>query len=140
MSRHLPEPLTIKLPSVTESVAKLMDQISTMLDHLGLPDNLAFDVKLACEEAIVNAVEHGNQCDSSKMVHLECSVENDVMKVVVRDEGEGFDPAALPDPTEPENILREDGRGVFLIRRLVDEVRFNEKGNEITIIKRLPPA
>ncbi|MFO7899099.1 MAG: ATP-binding protein [Planctomycetota bacterium] len=140
MDKRSPETLMMKLPSVPESVTELTDRISAMLERLRLPEDAAFDVKLACQEAIVNAVEHGNQCDETKLVRVHCRVEGDTITVTVRDEGEGFDPCEVADPTAPQNILRENGRGIFLIRSLADEVHFNEKGNEITIVKRLPPA
>jgi len=89
------------------------------------------------QEAVVNAVEHGNECDESKQVHVTCRIGADAVVITVSDEGLGFDPAQVPDPTLPENILREHGRGLFLMRSLCDEIRYNAKGNEITIVKKL---
>ena len=101
-----------------------------------------FDLRLAAQEAVVNAVEHGNRGDERKKVYVRCHVNGDSLVVTVRDEGDGFDPGQVPDPTLPENILKEHGRGIFLMRNLCDEVRYSPRGNEVTLIKKLccPPG
>jgi len=129
--------VTFDLQSHRDSVNEVADRLSRFFDKLGWPDDAVFDVKLAAQEAVVNAVEHGNGSDSTKLVHISCETAGDAVTLVVSDEGNGFNPAAVPDPTLPENILREHGRGLFLMRNLCDEVFYNEKGNEITIIKRI---
>lgn len=83
-----------------------------------------FNLIVATMEAVTNAVEHGNQADPSKPVDLWVEVSNDAITVHVRDYGSGFDPTELPDPRMRENLLREGGRGVFLMRALVDRVEF----------------
>ena len=130
--------LVIDLHSTRDSVNQVTDVLSEACEKLDLPEEAAFDIKLAVQEAVVNAVEHGNRCDENKMVHVSFEAGSDAVTVVVRDEGEGFDPCCIPDPTLPENILREHGRGIFLMRNLCDEIRYNGKGNEITIVKKLP--
>ena len=130
--------LMMEFQSTRDSITEVVQKLSAALDELGLPDDAVFDIKLAAQEAVVNAVEHGNNCDESKTVRVCCEADEDCITVAVRDEGDGFDPAQVPDPTLPENILRESGRGIFLIRNLCDEVRFNEKGNEVTMVKRIP--
>lgn len=86
-------------------------------------------------EAVTNAVEHGNQSDPSKTVDLWVEVSDDAIRVHVRDYGGGFDPSDLPDPRMRENLLREGGRGVFLMRALVDHVEFVQRqpGTEVII-------
>ena len=121
-------------------------------------------VGTALHEALVNAREHGNlelsstlreQDDGSyhklvkqrseelpfreRAVHVQAHFTREQATISIRDEGPGFDPADLPDPTDPENLARASGRGLFLIRTFMDHVTFNERGNEITMIKRRTP-
>lgn len=93
----------------------------------------AFRLRVALGEAVSNAILYGNREDPSRRVRLEGRVERDVVRVTVADEGEGFDPVAVPDPTTGGRRERSSGRGLFLMRRLADEVRHNERGNEVTV-------
>src|SRR5262249_43293465 len=93
------------------------------------------DLRLALEEAIVNAVKHGNGYDPAKRVQVRYSVSAERVLAEVEDQGTGFDPARVPDPTAPENLERSCGRGLFLIRAYVTWVRYNERGNCITLCK-----
>lgn len=129
--------LCFDLRSTREGINQITDQLSRFFEQAHLGDQATFDLKLAAQEAVVNAVEHGNECDESKQVHVTCRIGADAVVITVSDEGLGFDPAQVPDPTLPENILREHGRGLFLMRSLCDEIRYNAKGNEITIVKKL---
>jgi serine/threonine-protein kinase RsbW len=130
--------VTIELPSTRDCIAEVTERVSGLFDSRHLPEETVFDMKLAVQEAVANAIEHGNDCDPDKTVRVECEVTDDALVVRVRDEGPGFDPASVPDPTLPQNILRENGRGIFLMQNLCDEVRYNERGNEVTIVKKLP--
>ena len=129
---------------------------------MGLCDEAErMQVGVALTEAMNNALEHGNlEVDSSvretnlegyfdliqersatapwceRRIQVEAKLNRDSARFVIRDEGPGFDPADLPDPTNPENLARASGRGLFLIRTFMDQVSFNERGNEITMIKR----
>lgn len=80
-------------------------------------------------EAVNNAIIHGNKSDQTKFVEIELKMTNGSLKVVVQDEGAGFKHIDVPDPTQPENILKTSGRGVFLMKKLADEIEFNKKGN-----------
>lgn len=95
-----------------------------------VPETLADRVILAISEAATNAMKHGNGYDATKQVEIELSVKDDKLEVwaIVEDEGAGFDPDALPNPLDTENLLKASGRGVFLIRNLADEVHFEEQG------------
>ena len=130
--------LMLHVHSTRESVSQVTDALAKTLEKADLPEEVAFDVKLAVQEAVINAVEHGNESDPTRMVHVTCECGDGAVTAVVRDEGEGFDPAGVLDPTLPENVLREHCRGIFLIRNLCDEVRFNKKGNQVTIVKKIP--
>jgi len=131
---------TLELCSSRDNIAQVSALLSEALEKLNLPGETMFDLKLAATEAVVNAVEHGNKYDERKMIHVSCEARNGAVIISVRDEGDGFDPAGVPDPTLPENILKEHGRGIFLMRNLCDDVRYNAKGNEVTIVKKIPKA
>lgn len=91
---------------------------------------------LALTEAVNNAIVHGNKSDISKKVILEFSVTDSKIKIDITDEGEGFDIDKIPDPTLPENLLRENGRGIYIIKHFVDEMYYTKtkEGNSITLI------
>jgi len=125
-----------ELDSNRDSVTLVGQMLSSAFCESELPEDVRFDVRLAAQEAIVNAVEHGNHCDERKKIRIRCDVKDGSVIVVVRDEGDGFDPVTVPDPTLPENVLKEHGRGIFLMRNLCDEVRYSPQGNEVTLIKK----
>ena len=130
--------ITFDLHSTPDSVKRATGMLSGFFDKLSLPEEGSFDINLAVQEAVVNAAEHGNGYDRGKQVHVSCEVADGRITVVVGDEGPGFNPDSVPDPTLPQNILEEAGRGIFLMRNLCDEIRFNDKGNQVTMIKKLP--
>jgi len=90
-----------------------------------------FAIRLALEEALTNAFKHGNKGDPTKAVHLNCDVQPDVVTIDVRDEGSGFDPDAVPDPTESENLEIPSGRGLTLMRAYMTEVLILPPGNRV---------
>ncbi len=98
-------------------------------------DRDLFALKLAVDEAINNAVRHGNRSDSSKQIHIKYRVTPRRCDVVIADEGNGFNPAAVPDPTTEQNIEQTSGRGLLLMRAFMSSVVFNETGNAITLTK-----
>ncbi|MCS6883873.1 MAG: ATP-binding protein [Acidobacteriota bacterium] len=91
---------------------------------------------VALDEAIANAIKHGNKCDPDKKVYITAQITRHEATFTIRDEGEGFDFRSLPNPTDPDYILRPCGRGVMLIYHIMDEVRYNTRGNQIVMIKR----
>jgi serine/threonine-protein kinase RsbW len=99
-------------------------------------DNLA----VAVAEALSNAAVHGNKLRAGSSVGVTVTVTAESVAVEVRDEGPGFDAGGVADPTEPGRLLVPGGRGVFLMRRLVDDVRFNERGNTVVLVVRRPDA
>ncbi|MFH1798212.1 MAG: ATP-binding protein [Candidatus Omnitrophota bacterium] len=94
-----------------------------------------FDLQVAFEEVLRNAIVHGNKSNLSKRVIVEVELVGDTVKACIEDEGKGFDPEILPDPTHEENLLKENGRGVFLVKNLMDEVRYEAGGRIVTIVK-----
>lgn len=89
------------------------------------------NILIAVTEAVNNAINHGNRQNPEKKVHLEFIDRGDRLSFSVKDEGEGFDHEALPDPTDPENLEKISGRGVFLMKHLADEVEFSENGTKV---------
>ena len=100
------------------------------------PRRLSFNLRTALAEALSNAIVYGNRRDPAKTVHVRVVVAEEHIEVHVRDSGEGFDPSGVRDPTLPENREREDGRGLFVLKHLVDDVRFNAKGNAVCLTLR----
>ena len=88
-------------------------------------------------EAVINAILHGNKKDPAKQVHVDFELNDEALRIKIADEGAGLDPDTVPDPLAPENILRSSGRGIFLMRAIMDEVHFHQlnPGTEIELIK-----
>ena len=125
-----------------ESVGEVEAAADKLATEAGLDEDQRFHIAMAVREAAINAVLHGNEYDSSRQI--EVSLENTGSDLIftIADQGHGFDPDNLPDPLAPENLLRGTGRGIFLIRSLMDEVHFRplHPGTELTLIKHLAPA
>jgi serine/threonine-protein kinase RsbW len=122
-----------------ESVSEVEAAADRLATEAGLDEDQRFHIAMAVREAAINAVLHGNEYDPSR--HIEVSFENTGNNLVftIADLGHGFDPERLPDPLAAENLLRGTGRGIFLIRSLMDEVHFRQlhPGTELTLIKHL---
>jgi serine/threonine-protein kinase RsbW len=131
-----PEPLTeVVIPSDPVEARRVQDAIEQLLrdNHVGERD--LFGIKLALEEALVNAIKHGNQMDRSRQVHIAYRVSPERFDIHIRDEGPGFDPADVPDPTAVENLERPCGRGLWLMRHYMTEVAFRGRGNDVQMSK-----
>lgn len=123
------------IPSDLAEGRRVQDDIEAALHAAGYGDQDVFYIKLAMEEALVNAIKHGNQLDPAKRVFVSYTVGPDRFDVKIADEGPGFDPGEVPDPTLPENIDRPCGRGLFLIRRFMTDVTYHGRGNVVTMSK-----
>ena len=124
--------LVLGVPSDVARVGEAVRLVTRHVESHGVdPQIVRFNLHVALGEALVNAILHGNGSDPSKQVAVRVVCAHAAIEVEVRDGGAGFDPAAVPDPTTPDGIAAPGGRGIFLIRQLVDDVRFNEKGNAI---------
>jgi len=124
------------MPADSEAIAAVVDTISETLARLEVPEQKRFEVALAVQEALANAVVHGCGNDPSKQVR--CRLQSDPrgrIVIIVTDPGPGFSPDLLPDPNRRENVYADHGRGVYLIRQLMDEVHFEHSGNEIRMWK-----
>jgi len=127
---------TWTIPSTNAAAAEVQQAIVHAIEQQGYHREAIFAVRLALDEALVNAVKHGNQHDPDKTVHVEFSIDQDRMVIQIEDQGPGFEPEDLPDPTAAENLSRPNGRGVMLMRAYMTEVDFNERGNRVILTKR----
>lgn len=123
-------------PSNPDYIGEIVYQIALSAVAVGFAEiDLDNNVKLALVEAITNGMEHGNQWNDDLSIQVESTITRNLLEVTIRDQGPGFDPAQLPDPTSPEQLLCERGRGIFLIRSIMDEVIFTPPNNVVTIRK-----
>ena len=123
------------LASIEEAVDFVMERCSGCGDD---SRRLRLNLRVGLSEALANAMLYGNARDPSKRVKLEVAIQGSTITARVTDEGSGFNPYRIPDPTCPANLLRAEGRGIFLMRKLLDEVYFNDRGNSVTLVLRLP--
>jgi len=123
------------LPSVPESRETVERAVMEALERRGCNEEVLFAVRLALEEAIVNAIRHGNKSDPNKKIYVSYLIEDARITISVEDEGPGFDLDSVPDPTAEENLEADHGRGILLMRVYMDEVVYNEKGNKVTLTK-----
>jgi len=114
---------------------QVQERIIAAMEHCQYSDKDVFGMRLALEEALVNAIKHGNGMDPNKQVHVSCQVDEKEARVTIRDEGEGFDPADVPDPTDDDNLEKPGGRGIMLMRAFMTEVSYSEDGNEVLLVK-----
>ena len=129
--------ISIRVPTALDVIEEAVDLIARHCLACGLPVRAArFNLRVALCEALSNAIVYGNALDPHKDVDVEAIVSEETLQVHVQDEGDGFDPTRVPDPTTPDRLREETGRGLFLIRQLVDEVHFNDRGNAICMIMR----
>ena len=123
------------IPSDTAEARRVQEQIERLLKIHQFGERAVFGIRLAVEEALVNAIKHGNQMDSSRKVRVAFQVSQEKFEVLIADEGEGFDPCEVPDPTAPENLERPCGRGIMLMRHYMTTVAYNERGNMVSMSK-----
>jgi serine/threonine-protein kinase RsbW len=131
---------TLVVPNDLRSVKEPEARILAELERCGYSKDAVFAVKLAYEEAVTNAVKHGNCNDPSKHVHIRYYVDAHRVVIMVRDEGCGFCPDEVPDPTADENLERPSGRGIMLMSAYMTKVVFSPAGNEVWMLKENPSA
>ena len=128
--------ISFKIPSEIKYIKKTSSRILKDLSSFA-DESTLFDIRLCVEEAVRNAIVHGNHCDKKLSVKIAYWVEGAKLVIDIEDEGKGFDYKSLPDPTDTEHIMRNSGRGVYLIHHLMDEVDYNDKGNRVSMIRYL---
>jgi serine/threonine-protein kinase RsbW len=136
MSTPLPDgSLELTIPSDLGEARNLQELIENQLRTCEYEDKEIFGIRLALEEAIVNAIKHGNRMDDGKKVHVRFFVSSERFEIGITDEGPGYDPDSLPDPLSEENLERPCGRGLFLMRHYMTEVTVHPPGNRLTMSK-----
>ncbi len=125
----------VTIPSDAAEARRVQDEIEQHLQSRHVSEHDIFSIKLALEEALVNAIKHGNQMDRTKKVYISYQIFADRFDVQISDDGNGFDPSDVPDPTAFENLERPCGRGLMLMRHYMSDVAFNERGNGVTMSK-----
>ena len=125
------------IPGTVEAIPQVVDQVMGVVREMGCAADSEFEIEVAINEALANAVEHGCGHDPAKQISItvECDPRQGML-IIVRDPGEGFDPVTIPNPVVGERIYADHGRGIFLINELMDEVRYEKGGTEIWMRKR----
>jgi len=125
----------VVIPSDAAEARRVQEHIEQLLQTAPFQDRDLFSIKLALEEALVNAIKHGNQYDRDKKVEITYAMLADRFVIHITDEGEGFNPEDVPDPTAFENLERPCGRGLMLMKYYMSEVHYNARGNSVTMAK-----
>ncbi len=126
----------IVIPSDLASAKEPEQAILAEAADQGFSEDSIFAIKLTLEEAITNAIKHGNKCDRSKTVTVRYAVDSVEVVIYIQDEGAGFDPQGVPDPTVPERLSLPNGRGILLMKAYMSEVTYRRNGTEIFLRKR----
>lgn len=133
------ETTELRFPSSIEAVNEAAAAVAEFLNRLGIGEDIAFGVDMAVREAVTNAVVHGNKLDDAKEVELRLRNTPEVFEISVHDQGSGFNPNEVPDPTTEENLLKTSGRGIFFMRNFMDEVDWladPKGGTSVRMIKK----
>ena len=128
---------TIKIESAIGNLRVVENTIDELTSEAGISQDSYGKILIGTLEAVNNAIVHGNKSDIQKFVIVNFGMENSNLMVTVTDEGKGFKPSEIPDPTRPENIELLAGRGVFLMSKLADDIKFNSIGNSVTMTFKL---
>lgn len=134
--QNLHEKIEFELPSTISTMHAVLDYLMKRVEKLGVINPEQSNLFIALDEAFVNAVKHGNKFDANKLVRICAEVSVKEARFTVEDEGDGFDVNAIPDPLDPANLFKTSGRGVLFIYNIMDEVKYNERGNRLTMVKK----
>ena len=136
MVQNWREKIEFEVPSFISLMHTILDYLLRRVEKNGVINSESSNLFVALDEAFVNAVKHGNKFDTTKLVRISAEVSNKEARFTVEDEGDGFNIAEIPDPTDTENLFKASGRGVLIIHNVMDEVRYNERGNRLEMIKK----
>lgn len=134
--QDLHEKIEFELPSSISMMHSVLDYLMKRVEKLGVIKSEQSNLFVALDEAFVNAVKHGNKFDAGKLIRITAEVSKQEARFTIEDEGEGFDVNSIPDPLDPQNLFKTSGRGVLFIYNIMDEVKYNERGNRLTMVKR----
>lgn len=123
------------IPSEISAAQQLQERVIRTLEDFDYSARDIFCIRLAIEEAVTNAIKHGNKRDASKNVFVRCQVDDSRVHLVVEDEGPGFSLDEVPDPTADENLDKPSGRGIRLMQSFLTSVEYNSRGNRVTLVK-----
>lgn len=126
---------TETIPSELQAAERIQERIISVLEGFEYPMRDVFGMRLALEEAIVNAIKHGNKMDPKKTVSIKCEIDSNRVCVQIEDQGPGFSPIDVPDPTSEENLDKPGGRGIMLMKAFMTKVQYNARGNQVTLEK-----
>lgn len=126
---------TFSIPSKIEAIDEAVQKATAFASEAGFADDAIFGIDMAVREAIANAVKHGNKLDETKQVEITLSNLDEAMEIVIRDFGKGFDVEEVPDPTNPENLLKASGRGILFMHNFVDQVEWERHPQGGMIVK-----
>jgi len=132
----LHENIEFQLPSAISTMHVVLEYLLKRVEKLGVCKPEQSNLFVALDEAFVNAVKHGNKFDAQKLVRITAEVSKAEARFTIEDEGEGFDVNNIPDPLDPENLFKTSGRGVLFIYNIMDEVKYNDRGNRLTMVKK----
>jgi serine/threonine-protein kinase RsbW len=127
---------TRRISSDLHAARAIQNALLKRIASCGYSPSAIFAIKLAIEEGLTNAIKHGNRFDPAKVVQVRYEIDNSRAVITITDQGSGFNPAAVPDPTTDENLEKPSGRGIMLMRAYMDKVVFNRQGNQVRLIKR----
>jgi len=130
------EEFEVNIPSDTAAGQAVQDRIIRILESHAFPPRDVFGIRLALEEALVNAIKHGNGMNKAKFVRVNCQVATELVRIVIEDEGPGFRPEDVPDPTAIENLEKPCGRGIMMMKHFLSLVEYNDVGNRVVLEKR----
>ncbi len=134
----LRESIEFELPSVISLMHIVLEYLMKRVEKLGVCKPEQSNLFVALDEAFVNAVKHGNKFDVGKMIRVAAEVSPAEARFTIEDQGDGFDVNNIPDPLDPENLFKTSGRGVLFIYNIMDEVKYNDRGNRLTMVKKAP--
>ena len=123
----------IEFASTTENLSLVESVVNDVCEGMKVDEDYYGNILVALTEAVTNAIQHGNKYDANKSINLAIETAKDEIKFTVQDQGDGFDFDNLPDPTDPVNIEKPNGRGIFLMRHLADEVEFHNEGRSVEL-------
>ncbi len=134
--QDLHENIEFELPSAISLMHIVLEYLIKRVEKLGVIKPEKSNLFVALDEAFVNAVKHGNKYDVKKLVRITAEVSKQEARFTIEDEGDGFDVQNIPDPRDPINLFKSSGRGVLFIYNIMDEVKYNERGNRLTMVKK----
>lgn len=122
--------IKISIPSLIENIKIIESFIDNARERFSINEDIYGNIMISVTECVTNAIVHGNRMDRDKVVNMELHLDDDQIKFVIVDQGKGFDYDHLADPTAPENLEKSGGRGIYIIKHLCDDVKFEDQGRK----------